>query len=95
MATEGPVELRSARSLIWARRRATLAAHWRTFRRNRQGMIGLTVLLVFIGFAIVGPMRDRPGVARARDRHAARSRRRPRSPTRSGPTTSVARCCPW
>ncbi len=56
MATEGPVELRSARSLIWARRRATLAAHWRTFRRNRQGMIGLTVLLVFIGFAIVGPM---------------------------------------
>jgi peptide/nickel transport system permease protein len=56
MATEGPVELRSARSLIWARRRATLAAHWRTFRRSRQGMIGLTVLLVFIGFAIVGPM---------------------------------------
>ena len=56
MATEGPVELRSARSLIWARRRATLAAHWRTFRRNRQGMIGLTVLLVFIGFAIVGPI---------------------------------------
>ncbi|HEY5861342.1 MAG TPA: ABC transporter permease [Actinomycetota bacterium] len=56
MATEGPVELRSARSLIWARRRATLATHWRTFRRSRQGMIGLTVLLVFIGFAIVGPM---------------------------------------
>ena len=56
MATEGPVERRSARSLIWARRRATLASHWRTFRRSRQGMIGLTVLLVFIGFAIVGPM---------------------------------------
>ena len=56
MATEGPVELRSARSLIWARRRSTLAAHWRTFRRSRQGMIGLTVLLVFIGFAIIGPM---------------------------------------
>jgi peptide/nickel transport system permease protein len=56
MATEGPVELRSARSLIWARRRTTLAAHWRTFRRSRQGMIGLTVLLVFIGFAIIGPM---------------------------------------
>ena len=66
------------------RRRASIAAHWRTFRRNRQGMIGLARA------ARVRRGRDRRadagdrGVDRARRPPAARSRRRPRSPTRSG-----------
>ena len=53
---ERPVGHRSRRSVAWARRRTTAAAHWRTFRENRQGMIGLTVLLMFIVMAVVGPM---------------------------------------
>jgi peptide/nickel transport system permease protein len=57
MATTEPAgELRSPRALIWQRRRATAAGHWSTFRRNRQGMIGLGVLAFFVVLAIVGPM---------------------------------------
>jgi peptide/nickel transport system permease protein len=47
---------RSPRSLIWARRWATAAAHWRTFRSNRQGIVGLGVLAFFVAVAVVGPM---------------------------------------
>jgi len=46
----------SPRQLVWARRRSTAAAHWATFRKNRQGMVGLGVLSFFILVAIVGPM---------------------------------------
>jgi peptide/nickel transport system permease protein len=56
MATERTEELRSPRALVWQRRRATAAAHWAAFRRNRQGMIGLAVLAFFVAVAIVGPM---------------------------------------
>ena len=56
MATERTGELRSPRALVWQRRRATAAAHWATFRRNRQGMVGLAVLSFFVAVAIVGPM---------------------------------------
>lgn len=45
----------SARSIVWRRRRRAVAAHWRTFRRNRQGMVGLVVLTLFVLIAIVGP----------------------------------------
>jgi peptide/nickel transport system permease protein len=54
--TEHARELRSPRALRWYRRRETAAAHWRTFRRNRQGMVGLGVLVFFVIVAIVGPM---------------------------------------
>jgi peptide/nickel transport system permease protein len=47
---------RSPRSLIWARRRATAVAHWRTFRSNRQGMVGLGILAFFVVVAVIGPM---------------------------------------
>jgi peptide/nickel transport system permease protein len=46
----------SARSVRRSRRRAVAAEHWRAFRRSRQGMVGLVVLLCFIVVAIVGPM---------------------------------------
>ncbi|HSL12228.1 MAG TPA: ABC transporter permease [Actinomycetota bacterium] len=45
----------SRRSIVWSRRRRAFAAHWRTFRRNRQGMVGLGVLSFFVLVAIVGP----------------------------------------
>lgn len=53
--TEHAPELRSPRALVWQRRRAMAAEHWRTFRRNRQGVVGLGVLTVFMVVAIVGP----------------------------------------
>lgn len=49
------LERRSARSLIWGRRRAAMKAHWRIFMKNRQGRIGLFVLCFFVLIAIVGP----------------------------------------
>jgi peptide/nickel transport system permease protein len=54
-SAEPTVEHRSARSLIWERRRAAMRAHWRTFMRSRQGRIGLFVLCFFVVVAIVGP----------------------------------------
>lgn len=56
MSAEQARELRSPRALVWQRRRATAAAHWATFRRDRQGMVGLAVLTFFVVVAIVGPM---------------------------------------
>lgn len=41
--------------MIWARRRASVLTHWRTFMANRQGRIGLIVLVIFVMIAIVGP----------------------------------------
>jgi len=46
----------SARAVVWARRRRTAAAHWTTFRRNRQGIVGLVVLSVFGLIAILAPL---------------------------------------
>src|SRR3990172_3714037 len=46
----------SARAVVWARRRRTAAAHWTTFRRNRQGIVGLVVLSVFGLIAIFAPL---------------------------------------
>ncbi|HEY5904450.1 MAG TPA: ABC transporter permease [Actinomycetota bacterium] len=57
MATgEHARELRSPRALVWQRRRDTAAAHWATFRRNPQGMVGLAVLTFFVLVAVIGPM---------------------------------------
>jgi peptide/nickel transport system permease protein len=50
----------SPRALAWRRRRSTLARHWETFRSNRAGMVGLTVLLIFIAIALVGPLFVKP-----------------------------------
>lgn len=58
--------VRTSRSLTWHRRRAAAAAHWKTFRRNRQGMIGITILALFVLVAVVGPMLiDRASIAPA------------------------------
>jgi peptide/nickel transport system permease protein len=54
-ATEHAPELDRPRTLVWRRRRATAAEHWRTFRRNRQGLLGLGVLAFFMVVAIAGP----------------------------------------
>ena len=51
-----PVVPRTARQLARARRRRSLAGYWRMYRKNRQGMVGLTIMTVFILLAIVGPL---------------------------------------
>ena len=56
VAERVPAPATSARSLAWQRRRRAAASHWRTFRRNGQGMAGLAILSFFVLVAIVGPM---------------------------------------
>lgn len=51
-----PAPHRSPRAFAWARRRSSATRHWRTFRANRRGMVGLTVLSFLVAIAIVGPM---------------------------------------
>ncbi len=46
----------TARSLIWRRRARTLATHWATYRRSRQGIVGLAVLLAFGVIALTAPL---------------------------------------
>ena len=45
----------SARGIVWARRRSALRAFTRQFSRSRSGMLGVVVLLIFIGVALVAP----------------------------------------
>jgi peptide/nickel transport system permease protein len=56
VAVDQAQEVRSRRSLVWQRRRASAAGHWRTFRGDRQGMVGLGILSFFVVVAVVGPM---------------------------------------
>jgi peptide/nickel transport system permease protein len=50
-----PETAASTRQLLWQRRRATAAGTWRSFRRNRQAMVGLTVLVVMGLIAVIAP----------------------------------------
>lgn len=43
-------------SLAMQRRRATAGRVWAQFRSSRQGVIGLAVLLVFVGVAVAAPL---------------------------------------
>ena len=47
---------RSRRVSAWSRRRATLGAHWSTFRSSRRGMTGLAILVFFAAIAIASPL---------------------------------------
>jgi peptide/nickel transport system permease protein len=42
--------------LAWIRRRRSFSAYWKTFRHNKQGMVGLIVMSVFIFLALFGPL---------------------------------------
>jgi peptide/nickel transport system permease protein len=47
---------RSARSIVWGRRRRALGAGWYLYRHNTQGMIGLVILGIFIALALLAPL---------------------------------------
>ena len=46
----------SAKALRWARRRRALQEFTRTYRRSTIGMVGLAIMLIFIGMAIFAPL---------------------------------------
>jgi hypothetical protein len=81
----------SARAIVWTRRRRTIAAHWATFRRNRQGTLGIAILAAFGLIALFAPLLVDETQLEPATATAPRTTR-PRSSTRSGPTTSGGRC---
>jgi peptide/nickel transport system permease protein len=56
MATTSIGATSSARSIVWARRRASLARVWSVYRRSRMGMIGLAILVAFTLVALLVPV---------------------------------------
>jgi peptide/nickel transport system permease protein len=46
----------SARQVTWARRKASAARTWRSFRQHRTGVAGLCVLAIFILLAVFAPL---------------------------------------
>jgi peptide/nickel transport system permease protein len=53
--TESPSAV-SPRRLVWRRRREALTRNWVLYRHNRQGMVGLAVMVFFIVLALVSPL---------------------------------------
>jgi peptide/nickel transport system permease protein len=50
------VAVPSARRIAWQRRRRALAGAWAQYRRSRQGMVGLTILVLFVLLALAAPL---------------------------------------
>ena len=44
------------RQLVWRRRRQAVARNWLLYRHNRQGMVGLGVMVFFMLLALVAPL---------------------------------------
>ena len=52
----GPSTYLSPRAIAWARRRASWSRNLAIFRKQRSGMAGLVVLLIFVVVALVSPL---------------------------------------
>jgi peptide/nickel transport system permease protein len=50
------VAVPSARRIAWLRRRRAFSSAWREFRRDRAGMAGLAILIVFVAVALAAPL---------------------------------------
>ncbi len=50
-----PEKSRSARAIVWTRRRRALARSWKLYRSDTEGLIGLIVLILFGLLAVFGP----------------------------------------
>jgi peptide/nickel transport system permease protein len=55
-------EVRSPRAIRWVRRRRAFSRFWSQYRRSWMGMIGLAILVFFVGVAIFAVIADRSGV---------------------------------
>lgn len=51
-----PEPIYSAGQLVWRRRRQAVARNWALYRHNRQGMVGLSVMVFFMLLAVVSPL---------------------------------------
>jgi peptide/nickel transport system permease protein len=49
-------EVAAVKSIVWARRRATMSDCWRLYRRDRGGVLGLVVLMLIISLALLAPV---------------------------------------
>jgi peptide/nickel transport system permease protein len=47
---------RSARSVVWTRRRISALRFWATYRRNAMGVAGLIILVLFVAMALLAPL---------------------------------------
>ena len=56
MATVDAKTTSSARSMRWVRRRRALRGFVTTYRKSTMGMIGLAIMIIFIGMALFGPL---------------------------------------
>jgi peptide/nickel transport system permease protein len=56
-----PPKLRSPRQIVWTRRRIALRRFWQVFRKDRMGVVGLVILVFFIGVAIFAIFADPSG----------------------------------
>jgi len=55
--TEVPAPvIASARRLVWQRRRAAVTRNWSLYRQNKQGMVGLGVMVFFALLALASPL---------------------------------------
>ena len=54
-----PPPIKSARQITWVRRRKAFDRFWASYRRNRLGMIGLVVLVFFIGVSVYSVFADK------------------------------------
>ncbi len=52
----GPATPPTARSLAWARRRASFRRFWAEFRKNKPGVVGLTILGISVLIAVLAPL---------------------------------------
>ena len=59
---EAPPPPGSPRQIAWARRRAALHRFWVAYRKDKMGVAGLAILLVFIGVAIYAVFADDTGL---------------------------------
>jgi peptide/nickel transport system permease protein len=61
---EAPPPLRTGRQIRRARQRKALARFWKEYRRNRLGMVGLVILVLFITVAIYSIFMDKSGLSK-------------------------------
>lgn len=60
---EPPPSPGSPRQIAWARRRAAVRRFWAAYRKDKMGLVGLSILLVFIAVAIYAVFADDTGLS--------------------------------
>lgn len=60
---EPPPPPGSPRQIAWARRRAAVRRFWAAYRKDKMGLVGLSILLVFIAVAIYAVFADDTGLS--------------------------------